>query len=73
MLSEIIKLLQRNGPMSLADLATHFQMDAPAMEGILETLERKRRIERIVDGSKCATCKGCALVDPAQASIFKAL
>lgn len=69
MLSEITKLLKNNGPMSLSDLARHFQMDVPAMEGMLQTLERKGRVSRL--DTKCSTCKGCALVQPADAQIFR--
>ncbi len=69
MLSEIIKLLKERGPMSLAELARHFQTEVPAMEGMLETLERKDRIRRV--DSKCSRCKGCAEVKPEDAAIFK--
>lgn len=71
MLSEITKLLKQNGSMSLADLARHFQMDVPAMEGMLQTLERKGRVSRL--DTKCATCKGCAMVKPEDAAIFQCL
>ncbi len=71
MLTEIIKLLKERGPMSLAELARHFQTDVPAMEGMLETLERKGRISRL--DTKCSRCKGCALVNPSDAAIYKAV
>lgn len=73
MLHQITDWLKENGPLSVAELALHFEMDAAAMEGMLQTLERKGRVERLAGGSKCAACKGCALVDPAEASIFKAV
>jgi Mn-dependent DtxR family transcriptional regulator len=69
MLTEIIQLLKKRGPMSLADLARHFQMDVPAMEGMLQTLERKKRVCRL--DTKCATCKGCAMVKPEDAAVFR--
>ncbi len=69
MLSEIIKLLKERGPMSLAELARHFQTDVSAMEGMLEMLERKNRIQRLE--TKCSRCKGCAQVKPADAAIFQ--
>jgi len=71
MLTEIIKLLKERGPMSLAELARHFQTDVPAMEGMLEILERKGRIQRME--TKCSRCKGCAEVKPEDAAIFQAL
>jgi len=71
MLTEILKLLKEHGPMSLADLASHFQTDVPTMEGMLELLERKGRIQRLE--TKCSRCKGCAEVKPADAAIFQCL
>jgi DNA-binding MarR family transcriptional regulator len=69
MLSEIIRLLKERGPMSLAELARHFQTEVPAMEGMLETLERKGRIRRLEN--KCSRCKGCAEVKPEDAAVFQ--
>jgi hypothetical protein len=69
MLTEIIKLLKERGPMSLAELARHFQMEVPAIEGMLEMLERKSRIRRLVN--KCSGCKGCAEVKPEDAAVFQ--
>lgn len=71
MLTEIIKLLKERGPMSLAELARHFQMETPAMEGMLEILERKGRIQRLE--SKCSRCKGCVDVKPEDAAVFQYL
>ena len=72
MLKEITIWLKERGSASVAELALHFDMEPAAMEGMLQTLERKGRVERI-GGGNCASCKGCALVNPADASIFKAL
>lgn len=69
MLSEIIKILEERGSMTLSDLATHFQMDVSAMEGMLETLKAKGKVELI--DSKCATCKGCAMIQREDALIYK--
>ena len=71
MLTEIIKLLRERGPMSLADLARHFQVEVSTMEGMVETLERKGRIQRLE--TKCSRCKGCAEVKPEDAAIFRYL
>lgn len=69
MLTEIIKLLKERGPMSLAELARHFQTDVPAMQGMLELLEKKGRIQRLE--TKCSRCKGCVEVKPEDAAVFK--
>ena len=69
MLTEILNLLKERGPMSLKELALHFQTEIPAMEGMLETLERKERITRL--DTKCSKCKGCVEVKPEDAAIYK--
>jgi len=57
--------------MSLAEISLHFQTDVSAMEGMLNTLEAKGRIERL--DTKCAKCKGCVDVKPEDAAIFQCL
>jgi DNA-binding MarR family transcriptional regulator len=69
MLSEIIKLLKERGPMSLAELARHFQTEVSTMEGMVAALERKGRIQRLE--TKCSRCKGCVEVKPEDAAIFQ--
>jgi len=71
MLTEILKFLKDCGPMSLADLARHFQTDISVMQGMLEILERKERIQRLE--TKCSRCKGCIEMKPEDAAIFKTL
>lgn len=71
MLTEILNLLKERGPMSLAEISRHFQSEVTAMQGILETLERMGRIQRL--DTKCSNCKGCIEVKPEDAAIFKAL
>lgn len=71
MLSEIIKLLAERGPMSLAELARHFESDVSALEPMLAVLERRGRIRR--SETKCAQCKGCVEVNPADAVFFEAV
>ena len=71
MLTEILNLLKENGPMSLAELARHFQTEVSAMEGMLATLAAKGRIERL--DTKCSNCKGCIEVKPEDATIYKAV
>jgi predicted ArsR family transcriptional regulator len=69
MLSEILNLLKERGPMSLKELALHFQCDVPAMEGMLDLLKNKGRIEQL--DTQCSRCKGCVEVKPEDALIFK--
>jgi len=69
MLSDIISCLRQNGPLSLAELARQFQTDISAMEGMLQTLEQKKRLERLK--TKCSTCKGCIEVKPEDVAIFR--
>ena len=71
MLTEIIKLLKERGPMSLADLARHFQTDVSVMQGMLEILERKQRVKQL--NTKCSKCKGCVEVKPEDAAIYEAV
>jgi len=69
MLTKILNLLKERGPMSLAELARHFQTDASAIEGMLETLERKGRIEELE--TQCSRCKGCLEMKPEEAAVFR--
>jgi len=71
MLTEILKLLAECGPMSLAELARHFKTDVSAMEGMLNMLEAKGRIEQL--DTQCSKCKGCVEVKPEDAAIFQTL
>ena len=71
MLTEILKLLAERGPMSLAEISRHFNSEVSAMQGMLEMLEAKGRIERL--DTKCSNCKGCIEVKPEDAAIYKAV
>lgn len=71
MLTEIINLLKNRGPMSLAEIARHFQSEITAMQGMLDVLESKGRIQRL--NTKCSNCKGCIEVKPEDAAIYKAV
>ena len=71
MLTEIMKLLKENGPMSLADIARHFRSEVSAIEGMLDMLVSKGRLEQL--DTKCSKCKGCVEVKPEDAAIFKAV
>ena len=71
MLTEMINLLKERGPMSLKEISIHFQCEIPAMEGMLDMLLAKGRIEKL--DTKCSNCKGCIEVKPEDAAIFRAL
>ena len=71
MLTEILNLLKERGPMSLAEISRHFKSEISAMEGMLNTLESKGRIEQL--DTKCSKCKGCVEVQPEDAAIFQAM
>jgi len=70
MLTEILKLLKERGPMSLAEIARHFQSEVSAIEGMLNLLVAKGRIEQL--DTQCSRCKGCIEMKPEDAAIFKA-
>ncbi len=70
MLSEIIKLLKERESMTLAEIARHFHSEIPAVEGMLDTLVRKERIQLL--DTKCSHCKGCVEVKREDALIYKA-
>ncbi len=70
-LREITEVLEACGRMSLAELARHFKSEISAMEGMLNTLERKGRIRRIE--IECAKCKGCVSMNPEAAVFFEAV
>lgn len=63
MLHEIQTLLAARGPMTACELAIHFDMQPDAITGMLETLERKGRVEResAAGASVCGRCRGCEL------------
>ncbi len=69
MLTEILNLLKERGAMSLKELALHFQTEIPAMEGMLDLLKAKGRIELL--DIKCSQCKGCVEVKPEDAAVFQ--
>lgn len=60
MLSEILNLLKERGSMLLSGIARHFWSEVTAMEGTLETQERKGRVKRL--DTQCSKCKGCVEV-----------
>lgn len=60
MLSEIKELLAQHGRLTLQELAQHFQMEANALEPMLQKLIDKEQITKIEAGCGGAPCPGCA-------------
>jgi hypothetical protein len=58
-LSDLKHYLSRRPAASLADVATHFDMQPEAARGMLELLIAKGRVERM-DASRCGGCTLCA-------------
>lgn len=71
MLSEILRLLESRGAMSLRELAIHFRVEPSALEGMLELLERKGRVERL--DSRCRGCKGCVEMRREDCLLYRAV
>jgi len=69
MLSDIINEFKKRGALSVSDVANRFQLEVSAVEGMLQTLERKGRIARVQ--TKCGACKGCVNVKPEDVAIFQ--
>lgn len=68
-LSELTGYLAQRRRAPLTDLATHFEMDADAVRGMLTTLERKGRVRRIANGAACST--GCGKCDQAKVETYE--
>ncbi len=59
MLREIRQLLTERGPMELRDLAIHFEAEPSAMTGMLEYLESRGQVQRLVVSCGSGSCGGC--------------
>ena len=57
--------------MSLAEIARALGSETAAVEGMLEMLEAKGRIQLL--NTKCSNCKGCIEVKREDALIFKSV
>ena len=58
-LTELRDYLAARKRASIIDLAGHFSMDIPAIEGLLATWMAKGRIRRLNDRLPCGTCGKC--------------
>jgi hypothetical protein len=59
LLTEMRDYLSTRKRASVADLAQHFGMDPPAVEGLLAAWVAKGRIRRLKDHLPCGTCGKC--------------
>ncbi len=59
MLREIEAMLRKCGPTAVADIAIHFDSTPEAIQGMLETLAAKGRVEK-TDLACDKGCPGCA-------------
>lgn len=71
MLMKISRRLQERGTLSLAELSSQFETDPAAMEGMLEALIGKGRVERIEN--PCVRCKGCGQVRREDVLLYRAV
>ncbi|MFO7897259.1 MAG: FeoC-like transcriptional regulator [Candidatus Cloacimonadales bacterium] len=70
MLREIIKYFSESSYLSVRDVATHFGLEAEAVAGMLETLERKQKITLVEFA--CSGCsKSCGACDAKANKIYK--
>ncbi len=72
MLSEILKLLEEHGRLSLAELMNHFGMTADALEPTMDILLRKGRVYLLdAECSSGGSCRGCSCADRKEMLIYK--
>ncbi len=68
MIRELSAFLQSQRRAALRDLAYRFDIDAEALRGMLELLERKGRVRRLAPGTNC---RGCCQCDPTQIELYE--
>lgn len=68
LLTDLRDFLSARKRASLGDLAQHFDMEVPAMEGLLATWKAKGRVRRLKDYLPCGTCGKC---ESAQLDIYE--
>lgn len=60
LLSRLTEYLSNRGRASLAEMAVGVGTEPGALRGMLELLERKGRVRRLLPASRCGNCTGCA-------------
>ena len=63
MLSEIVRVLQERGALSVQEIAFALDIESSALHPMLEMLERKGRIERVELPCKTGCAGGCTQSD----------
>ena len=66
MLNDILKHIQNNSSISLNTLSQELEIPIPALEGMLETLVRKGKLEPLAFEmpERCPGCEECPLDNP---------
>jgi len=67
-LSDVASYFSRNGRACMADLTVRFEMEPPAIRGMLDLLVAKGRIRRIGQNGACG---GCAKCDPERLEVYE--
>lgn len=60
MLSEIVRLVEKNNQISLKDIAIHFRMESSAVEPMMDILIRKEKVMNVLSGCAGGSCSGCS-------------
>ncbi len=68
-LSELTGYLAEYRRAPLIDLATRFDASPDAVRGMLATLERRGRVQRIANGAACES--GCGKCDQSQVETYE--
>lgn len=59
MIHQLEQLLKQQGPMTIDGMAKAMDMPASALQGMLDLLISKGRIQTISGTDRCGSCTGC--------------
>ena len=68
-LSELRYYLREEQRVTLHDLVVHFNTDADALRGMLETWIKKGKVKRLSPNANCGT--GCCKCDPTLTELYE--
>ncbi|MGB5427633.1 MAG: FeoC-like transcriptional regulator [Gammaproteobacteria bacterium] len=68
-LTELRQYLSQHKRVVLVDMSCHFEIEAEALRGMLNTLEHKGWVTRLPGGTGCGN--GCSKYDPASVEIYQ--
>lgn len=68
-LSDLRNYLRENRRVALADLATHFNIDADALRGMLDKWISKGSLRKLPPGTACGG--SCCKCDPASIELYE--